>query len=131
MFDNNEKNDYKNKSCVISNPNIYNKFKHWIFSKEELVEKIKKEEALKNKDLKVNDFEDENNDKKVDVSKVSGGNLSIEEQNNKYNFETEEAAKKEIYDRAESGWYHRFAGMHSFDRYKLQFPKLVRKPNDE
>ena len=145
MSDNNnikdKKNDYgyDNKSCLHNHPSIREKFKHWVLNKHKIIEQMEREEMLKkNKNSKINDRENKNNDKKVDVSNVSGGALSIEEQNGKYNvvstkvldsFDTKEAAQEEINNRAEASWnhHHGFSEMHNFDRYKLKFPKLIKK----
>lgn len=112
----------KNKSYMDNHPSIRGKFKDWIFNKEMI--------AMKN-------------DKKIDVSKVSGGVLSIEEKDGKFNvvstkvldsFGSKEDAQKAINDIAESNWdNHGVFGMPYIPNpgahhHAPKMPKLIMGP---
>ena len=97
MSDKNSK-DNENQSYISSHPSIHKKFKNWIL----------------NKDKEMMYMKNNNENKKIDVSKVSGGVLSIEEKDGKFNvissrvldsFPTREKAQEVINNIAEENWY--------------------------
>ena len=113
----------KNQSYIGSHPNIYKKFKNFILNKEMI--------NMKNNN--------NNEDKKIDVSKVSGGVLSVEEKDGKFNvlstrvldsFNSKEEAQEAINNMAEQNWIRKFDKHHHHHHDGPKFPELV-SPHSE
>lgn len=101
MSDKNFK-DNENQSYISSHPSIHKKFKNWILNKNKEMVRMKN-----------------NENKKIDISKVSGGVLSIQEKDGKFNvissrvldsFNSREEAQEAINNVAERNWYYGFGG---------------------
>jgi hypothetical protein len=130
MSDKNSK-DNENQSYISSHPSIHKKFKNWIL----------------NKDKEMMYMKNNNENKKIDVSKVSGGVLSIEEKDGKFNvissrvldsFESREKAQEAINNVAERNWHHGFGepnhhghhhGFFKPEKHMLLLPEDISKDN--
>ena len=112
--------EYKNQSYISSHPNIHKKFKNFILNKEMINMQ--------------NNNNNNNENKKIDVSKVSGGVLSVEEKDGKFNvlstrvldsFNSKEEAQEAINNMAEQNWIRKFDKHHHHHHDGPKFPKLI------
>lgn len=124
MSDKNSK-DNENQSYISSHPSIHKKFKNWIL----------------NKDKEMMYMKNNNENKKIDVSKVSGGALSIEKKGDNYClifkknmgvFKSEEDAQAAYDDINDIGVYHKLSlyGHHDRPRWLKPEKHMLLLPED-